>query len=115
MYNDKEYQERHKLVYIPRGDLTTWCDYTINGKYVGKLVKMRTENMVERIFLRRKDLFVSSNIPYEARFFLCNKYGNEFNKNIINSNKNQHISFQISDELNQRSKGPEDFYKNINF
>lgn len=105
MYNDIEYKKKYDIEFMHRGDITTRCDYKIKGKSVGYLVNKRAGEMVKRIFEQRNDLFVSSNIPYEARFYLCIKYGNEFNKNIIKDPRFKTISLQLSDELNQRVMG----------
>jgi radical SAM superfamily enzyme YgiQ (UPF0313 family) len=105
MCNDNEYLQKYKFELIPRGDLTTRCDYYINNEYVSDSVNERTLNMLKRIFERRTDYFISSNIPYEARFYLCIRYGNDFNKIISQNPRFMKMSLQMSDELNQRAMG----------
>lgn len=76
MYSDESFKKKYSIDFTPRGDLTTRCNYTINGNDISRTIEYRAKQMVTKVFLNRKDLFLSSNIPYEARFYLINRFGN---------------------------------------
>ena len=61
--------------------------------------------MLKRIFNVRPDLYISSNMPYESRFYFIIKHGNMFGKNISDDNRFDSNTNKISNELIARSKG----------
>lgn len=105
LFYDEQYQEKYKVEIIKRGDLTTRCDYLIENQDNTHKINLRVEKMIFRIFSERKDLYISSILPYESRFYLIDKFGSDFNKNL----ENKHIPFieeiELSDELSKRASG----------
>lgn len=105
MYSDTTFQLKHDLTFVQRGPLTTRCNYKIGGIDVSSDVNNRAVTMTNRIFQKRRDLDLSSNLPYESRFYLINKFGNNCFKDLANDD---HISFRepsISSELDGRLSG----------
>lgn len=105
MYSDEKFKNKYGLKFIPRGDLTTRCDYTINNASINEIVNNRARNITNRIFEERKDLYLSSNIPYEARFYLINKFGNNYFKDIALMVNFETITKNLSQELDGRLNG----------
>ena len=105
MVTDNNYTKRYDIKYTLRGDLTTRCDYTIRNIFVEAAINDRVKKMLSTIFQARPDLFISSNLPYEARFYLCIKYGNLFSREIANSVVFNYNSNEISNELSARADG----------
>lgn len=105
MVNDLSFSSKYKIEYSIRGNLTTRCEYKINGESVEEKVNERIENMMKRIFFQRPDLYVTSNLPYEARFYLCVKFGNKFSETIICNTEFDQSSYKLSNELSGRARG----------
>lgn len=106
LFNDIEFNKKYGVTYFPRGDLTTRCEYLINGNKLDNRINEKIKHLLLRIFNRRKDLLISSNIPYESRFYLINKYGNTYAKKIASDSRfDQLISSHVSDELKFRASG----------
>jgi hypothetical protein len=69
------------------------------------LNRKRAEEMMLRVFQKRPELFLASNLPYEARFFMCAHYGNNFGQMIASNPKVRLFKINMSDELRQRASG----------
>lgn len=104
MFSSGELFVKYGLDVVPKGDITTRCDYGLNGS-LGEAVSARAERMVTRIFQRRLDLYISSNIPYEARFYMIVRFGNAYGKVLAKNSRFANIAVTLSDELRQRIKG----------
>ncbi|AGF80096.1 Fe-S oxidoreductase (plasmid) [Desulfocapsa sulfexigens DSM 10523] len=105
MYSDISFQSKHGIKFTPRGPLTTRCDYKTNNRDVSEETNNRAKAMANRIFIGRRDLCLSSNIPYESRFYLINKFGNNCFKDLAKATSFSFNEPLISTELDGRLTG----------
>ena len=100
---DATISEKHRIKYKLKGDLTNKCDYTVNGEDVSIAVRNRTKGIVEFIMQNRKDIYISSKMPYETRFYMCSQYGNDFGKKYVEQGGSIANTIQLSQEQEARA------------
>jgi len=105
IYKDVDYKKHYGVEFELLGDLTTRCEMMIGGIRVTDSINQETEEMVKRIFEKRRDLWLTSNIPYEARFYMCTKYGNEFGFKLAMDSGMAMDELVLSGEMMLRARG----------
>jgi hypothetical protein len=105
MYTDDDFKAQHEVEFKLLGDLTTRCAMVIGGVSVTDTANQETETMVKRIFGKRMDLWVTSNLPYEARFYMCTEYGNKFGLELAAACEIPANDLRLSKEMTLRAKG----------
>jgi Fe-S oxidoreductase len=100
---DKSISDKYKLKYELKGDLTNKCDYTVNGEDISNIVKHRTKSIAEFIMQNRKDIYISSKMPYETRFYMCSQYGNDFGKKYVEQGGSMVNEIKLSQEQEARA------------
>ncbi len=101
--SDTLISEKYGIKYNLKGDLTNKCDYTVNGEDISASVKCRTKILVEFIMQNRKDIYISSAMPYETRFYMCSQHGNDFGKKYIEQGGLMADNIKISQEQEARA------------
>ena len=104
--DDETLTEGMGIKYEKKGDLSNKCNYTVNGVDNSLAIKLRTKDIVETIMATRLDLKITSQMPYETRFYMCSYYGNDFGKKYVPTD-NAFANVGLSKEQEARVLRPE--------